>query len=275
MRKQHGLYKYVTCDTNEIIYIGKTNNSFKSRIDDHGRGNGIDEKFNAYKGNYKVYIAHLPNATETDIVERALINKYKPILNGTDNHNGFSGLIEVKEPEWKEYIPEENKTIMNTSTKKSKRDDWEEDHLLLGETPTSKVYITNTYTVREKGRKVKKLIFQDQEQALACIALLCDRCIRFGVVESDGIHDKDYKVSGYLFPDDIRERLIADDPCMFVGPLWLVKGKSTFSARHILCALQGEGENLKYAWFYKPSIDYLTTCLQYWNKTKITVEITA
>ena len=103
MTKQHGIYKYVTINTNEIIYIGKTNNSFINRIDRHNRGYGIDEKFNAYKDNYKVYIAYLPNATETDIVERALINKYKPILNVIDNYEGFSSLIHVKEPKWQEY----------------------------------------------------------------------------------------------------------------------------------------------------------------------------
>ena len=44
MSKHHGLYKFVTCDTNEIIYIGKTNNNLKSRVADHIRGKGIDEK---------------------------------------------------------------------------------------------------------------------------------------------------------------------------------------------------------------------------------------
>lgn len=42
MSKHHGLYKFVTCDTNEIIYIGKTNNNLKSRVADHIRGKGID-----------------------------------------------------------------------------------------------------------------------------------------------------------------------------------------------------------------------------------------
>lgn len=120
MTKQHGVYKYVTIDTNEIIYIGKTNNSFISRIDNHNRGYGIDEKFNAYKDNYKVYIAHLPNATETEIVERALINKYKPILNVIDNYDGFSSLIHVEEPKWQEYNLEKN------TKKKEKCNRWKE-----------------------------------------------------------------------------------------------------------------------------------------------------
>ena len=120
MTKQHGVYKYVTIDTNEIIYIGKTNNSFIRRIDDHNRGYGIDEKFNAYKDNYKVYIAHLPNATETDIVERALINKYKPILNVNDNYDGFSSLIHVEEPKWQEY------NLEKLYRKKEKCNRWKE-----------------------------------------------------------------------------------------------------------------------------------------------------
>jgi len=207
MSRQHGLYKYVTCDTNEIIYIGKTNSSFKSRIDNHNRGIGIDKKFNAYKGNYKVYIAYLPNATETDILERALINQYKPVLNTTDNYDGFSNLITIQEPEWKEYVPEKNNTI--SATKQSKHDVWEDNHLLIGETPTSKVYITNTYTVKEKGRKVKKSMFKNREQAIEYLTLLCEKCIYDGIVENE---DK-YKVSGSLFPVEIRERLVPNDQC--------------------------------------------------------------
>lgn len=103
MSKHHGLYKFVTCDTNETIYIGKSNNNLKSRVADHIRGKGIDEKFNAYKGNYKVYVTFLPNTAETDILERALINKYKPILNVTDNYEGMSNLIQVEEPQWIEF----------------------------------------------------------------------------------------------------------------------------------------------------------------------------
>lgn len=80
MSKHHGLYKFVTCDTNEIIYIGKTNNNLKSRVADHIRGKGIDEKFNAYKGNYKVYVTFLPNTVETDI--NSYIYEYQRMIHG-------------------------------------------------------------------------------------------------------------------------------------------------------------------------------------------------
>lgn len=252
MSKQHGLYKYVTCDTNEIIYIGKTNNSFKSRIDDHSRGKGINKKFNSYKGNYKIYIAYLPNATETNIAEKALINKYKPILNSADNYDGFSGLVEVREPDWKEYIPEGSECIR----KKSKRDIWEDGHLLLKETSTAKIYITN-YTVKEKGHRVKKNIFRNKEQAIAYITLLCDACIHHGNINEDNIHNEFYRVPGRFLPKEIYEDLTTDTPNMLTGPLWIVQD-SLYTTKNILTALRHEGNFLDHVCFDKTSIDLLT-----------------
>lgn len=162
MSSQHGLYKFVTCDTNEIIYIGKTNSCFKSRIDCHKRGNGIDEKFNAYKGNCKVYIAHLPNATETDILERGLINKYKPILNIADNFDGFSGFIHIQEPEWIEYVDEEkdkNKktnepTLYQLREAQSKYDFYVNDVKCLEETDHYGTCIKNKKDIHYLGESV-------------------------------------------------------------------------------------------------------------------------
>ncbi len=93
--RQHGLYKYV-CD-GEIIYIGKSNANIYNRIKDHTR----ETKFKPYlqKG-VEIYTCLLPNSAETDILEKALINQYKPVLNGTDNQPGFSSHIEVNEPAW-------------------------------------------------------------------------------------------------------------------------------------------------------------------------------
>lgn len=112
MTKQHGLYKYVTTDTNEIIYIGKTNSNFESRIKQHAKGKETDSKFLEYISKTKVFIAELPNRTETDILEKALINKYKPILNAQDKFESKSNYINIIEPEWKEYS-EYKKEIFN------------------------------------------------------------------------------------------------------------------------------------------------------------------
>ncbi len=92
---KHGLYKYI-CD-GEIIYIGKSNSNVYGRISAHKN----EAKFKPYisKG-VQIYTCELPNSTETDILERALINQYKPVLNGTDNQEGFSSCITINEPSW-------------------------------------------------------------------------------------------------------------------------------------------------------------------------------
>jgi hypothetical protein len=92
--KEHGLYKYVVDD--KIIYIGKSNNSISNRIIQHAK----EPKFMPYLVKAKIYVCKLPNTTETDIMERVLINYYKPILNIVDNHVGKSNCITFKEPNW-------------------------------------------------------------------------------------------------------------------------------------------------------------------------------
>ena len=95
--KEHGLYKYVY--NGQIIYIGKSNNSIKSRINGHKK----EDKFQPFLDKSKIYVCMLPNSTETDLMEMALINHYKPILNVQFNHPSFSNLIHFQEPEWMIY----------------------------------------------------------------------------------------------------------------------------------------------------------------------------
>ncbi len=109
-KKEHGLYKFVDKDTGDILYIGKTNSSFNSRIITHLSGVGSEAKFKEHiKKGCNIYVCELPNSTETDIMERALINQYKPMVNRLDNRPGFSSLISIKEPEWKEWKRSINK----------------------------------------------------------------------------------------------------------------------------------------------------------------------
>lgn len=114
--KEHGLYKYVYYG--EIIYIGKSNNSILSRIKGHAK----EKKFKPYLEKAKIYYCMLPNSSETDIMEKALINQYKPILNIDLNRPGFSNMIHVEEPTWKvfeEYVPP--KPIKATKEEKIKK----------------------------------------------------------------------------------------------------------------------------------------------------------
>lgn len=95
--KEHGLYKYVYNE--QIIYIGKSNSNIKNRINGHKR----ESKFRPYLDKAEIYVCKLPNSTETDLMEKALINRYKPILNVEFNRLGFSSLISVQEPKWEKY----------------------------------------------------------------------------------------------------------------------------------------------------------------------------
>lgn len=95
---ENGVYKYVF--NNEVIYIGKSVSSFSARISAHKS----ETKFKPYiKKGCDIYVCELPNPTETELIEKALINRYKPILNGIDNYAGFSYLIKVEELNWEKY----------------------------------------------------------------------------------------------------------------------------------------------------------------------------
>lgn len=92
----HGIYKYVLDD--KIIYIGKTDKSFRSRINGHAK----EDKFKKYLQKAEIYIFLTANSTETTVYEKLLINKYQPILNVVDTHDTTMG-IDFKEPEWVSY----------------------------------------------------------------------------------------------------------------------------------------------------------------------------
>ena len=71
----HGIYKY-ECD-GQVIYIGKTDNSFENRIYNHSR----EEKFAPYIDKATISIYETRDENEADFLETALINQYRPILN--------------------------------------------------------------------------------------------------------------------------------------------------------------------------------------------------
>lgn len=97
------IYKYVLKD--EIIYIGKTKN-LDNRIYQHS----MEEKFKPHLKESVIFYFECANSVEMDLIERALINQYKPKLNVYDKHDGFSGNIIVKEPKWTIYKePPKNK----------------------------------------------------------------------------------------------------------------------------------------------------------------------
>lgn len=89
------IYKYVKNE--EIIYIGKTNTSLFNRINSHAK----EDKFKEHK-NAEIYCFQCKNRIETDIYEKYLINKYKPILNIADKLPQNIDII-IEEKEWIKY----------------------------------------------------------------------------------------------------------------------------------------------------------------------------
>lgn len=91
MDRGNYVYKYVW--NGDIIYIGKNDTDLVSRILQHRK----EQKFKAYLDS-KIYYGILKNSSESDMMERLLINKYKPILNVSCKKDGLS--IVFEEPEW-------------------------------------------------------------------------------------------------------------------------------------------------------------------------------
>lgn len=98
MLRDYCVYRYTLRETGEVIYIGKTDNSLKQRVDAHAK----EENFAPYIGLWDIDYLELQNNTETDIIEKYLINLYKPILNTKDNVSGFTNMS-ITLPEWKPY----------------------------------------------------------------------------------------------------------------------------------------------------------------------------
>lgn len=71
----HGVYKYEV--KGEVIYVGKTNSDFETRIACHKR----ERLFAPYLSSAKIFVRELKDAKEADFMETLLINQYKPKLN--------------------------------------------------------------------------------------------------------------------------------------------------------------------------------------------------
>ena len=110
-KRDCGVYKFVHSLTQQVIYIGKTEDSFKNRINAHYRGKGVDAKFLPYtKDGCEVYVHRLVNDAEKRLVgslETALINLYKPVLNDVNKCEGISVYLDLKKFEWEKWEDED------------------------------------------------------------------------------------------------------------------------------------------------------------------------
>ena len=69
-----GIYKYVYND--EIIYIGKSDNSILNRVNAHVK----EAKFKPYLEKAVIYYTECKNSAHTLILETFLINKYFKVI---------------------------------------------------------------------------------------------------------------------------------------------------------------------------------------------------
>lgn len=96
-------------ENGEVIYVGKTDASLKQRIDAHEK----EDKFAPFLGLCQIEYVELANSVETDIVEKFLINKWKPLLNEKDKTEGLSS-VSMCLPNWLPYKVYEDKKSKNT-----------------------------------------------------------------------------------------------------------------------------------------------------------------
>lgn len=86
------VYKYVY--NNEIIYIGKNDTNLENRIKQHTS----EPKFKPYLNSVEIFYARCANKIMSDVIESALINKYRPKLN-VAKMTDWGGL-NIIEPTW-------------------------------------------------------------------------------------------------------------------------------------------------------------------------------
>ncbi len=248
--RQHGVYKFVTIDTNEIIYIGKTNRDFVNRVTSHIRGKGADEKFNKYMGNYKVYVAFMPNATETDIMERVLINKYKTVLNITDKYEGISDLIKIEEPEWVEYDKVFPKTSESKKTNKQKKKN-PDNLFLIGHEKGINYYLVNR-SIKKQDRRDINCYSVEYGKAIEYINNIVFLCKTYGYKDKGA-----YILSGrYIkyFKALCDEKNDGELPNIIYQEYTLSRGKGS------MVIIDGEGYNgrgICKIYFYAEAIDIL------------------
>lgn len=88
----HGIYKYVVDD--QVVYVGKTDSDFATRIACHRR----ESAFAPYRDKAKIYVCLTKDAREADFLETVLINQYKPKLNV--KKKGVTAMKVSAEVEW-------------------------------------------------------------------------------------------------------------------------------------------------------------------------------
>lgn len=162
--KDHCVYKYVS--NGNVVYVGKTDNDLKGRIDCHSK----EKKFKPFLKSCEIFVAELKNGTETSVYEKLLINKYLPCLNVTDKHKETSG-IEFSEPKWIEYSAYNANKRNRSKGKRAQKSDSEKRAIAL------KIAIGNKKNAVLKS----KATLEAHKASIEFLSLLRDYIIEIGV----------------------------------------------------------------------------------------------
>lgn len=191
------IYKYVLND--EIIYIGKTKN-LDSRIYQHS----MEEKFKPHLKESVIFYFECANSVEMDLIERALINQYKPELNVKDNKEGFSALLSIEELKWEKY---EEKPIKFKLPKVSKKvETKEEKQRWLVEQALDRIKSENADAIKE-WQYIKDCI-KNGQKIFPCmvknlyLSINVKGVIHGGIVPQIRITSKDLKNWQYEIEED-------------------------------------------------------------------------
>lgn len=282
MNKEHGVYKFVEKESGRIVYIGKSNSSIDNRIIAHLSGRGLDEKFRKYKGKCDIFTAILPNSVETDLIERALINEFKPELNVVDNLPGTSNLIKVDNIEWKAWQiptkqkPKEEKKQIETDhswfekgkaflkTIKSAED----DGFLLLKWPLPRTYalfIYNKIRRKIKGKWHTTQIFENDDEAFKYIYVLYCVMYKYGKLYRSEYSTRELiKISAKnFFRSEILRKYGIYMMQIYASIRWLDGSREHFNLIESLQGTKDDHNNdiIQSIYVYKDAIDLLAMLL--------------
>ncbi len=99
----HYVYRYVHKDY-PWLYVGKTDTDLITRLNTHMRSkdDNISRDYLPLLKASKIQYIELNSSTQSDYVEKLIIDKYKPTLNKKDK-NGAVPCIDFTLPEWKDF----------------------------------------------------------------------------------------------------------------------------------------------------------------------------
>ena len=201
------IYKYELND--EIIYIGITD-KLSDRLHQHGKpGDNIPKKYWKKLNSANIYYAKCQNRNMADVLESALIEKYKPICNVDKKNSKWAGLPLV-EPAWifwderiKKELSEKNDYIKSLELKLVNLEGMLEQEGRRNDILDQK--IQDFKSIDDVFEKYKTQFFIEQREA-------CEACYRMKCVSENRkpkisyLDDSSYSYSSSLSNKEYKDK---------------------------------------------------------------------